>query len=291
MKILVTGADGQLGTSIKKVSKNPSTYIFANKSHLDLSIKKNIKEVLAELDPDIIVNAAAFTDVDSAENKKLQANLINSDAVHELANFCRIKNRCLIHISTDYIFDGKKNTPYMEYDEPNPINEYGESKLRGENNIIQSNCKFIIIRTSWVYSEFGKNFLKTMHNLSKDKEYLNIIDDQIGSPTYAPDLARAILAFCDRVIEDDSLFGIYNFSGNEDISWFEFAKKIFKTSKRLGIQYVEDVRPISSKRFKTHANRPRYSVLNCDKIKKILNIEMSNIEKGIQSALEEIAFK
>ena len=108
MKILVTGADGQLGTSIKKVSKNPSTYIFANKSHLDLSIKKNIKEVLAELDPDIIVNAAAFTDVDSAENKKLQANLINSDAVHELANFCRIKNRCLIHISTDYIFDGKK---------------------------------------------------------------------------------------------------------------------------------------------------------------------------------------
>ncbi len=291
MRILVTGADGQLGTSIKKVSKNPSTYIFANKSHLDLSIKKNIKEVLAELDPDIIVNAAAFTDVDSAENKKLQANLINSDAVHELANFCRIKNRCLIHISTDYIFDGKKNTPYMEYDEPNPINEYGESKLRGENNIIQSNCKFIIIRTSWVYSEFGKNFLKTMHNLSKDKEYLNIIDDQIGSPTYAPDLARAILAFCDRIIEDDSLFGIYNFTGNEDISWFEFAKKIFKTSKRLGIQYVEDVRPISSKRFKTLANRPRYSVLNCDKIKKILNIEMSNIEKGIQSALEEIALK
>jgi dTDP-4-dehydrorhamnose reductase len=180
---------------------------------------------------DIIINTAAYTNVDKAEDEKVKAELINNLAVRNLSQLCKDKNIALIHISTDYIFDGSSEIPYLETDVGNPISFYGKSKLDGELAITNSGCKFVILRTSWVYSEYGSNFVKTIVRLCKDQDKISIIDDQIGCPTYAQDIAKAIINITHFILKDICKWGIYNYCGNTPLTWYQFAQMILKSNE------------------------------------------------------------
>lgn len=267
MKILVIGKNGQLGQSLKRIthlsnSENIDTYVFVGKEEIDLTDLNSIKSYFANRSYDLIVNCAAYTQVDKAEDDEIQAKLVNYNAVKEIAKIANNKNIALIHISTDYVFDGKSERPYQELDTPNPINIYGKTKLAGENAIkeVMPN-NGIIIRTSWVYSEFGNNFVKTMLRLGREKSELSVIGDQIGSPTYASDLADAILkiiSFSNKNISTE----IYNYSSDGEISWYDFALEIFRIEK-LNCKVVNVT---TAKYPASIAKRPLYTYLDKEKI-------------------------
>ena len=247
MKILVIGAEGQLGKCLQeKLKRNQHDLIFCSKNELDITDTKSTEAKIKSLKPEIIINSAAYTFVDKAEKEKQKNNLINNISVGFIANLTKKINATLIHISTDYVFDGEKPSPYNEKDEPNPISEYGKAKLKGEDSIRKSGCNYFIIRTEWVFSEFGNNFLKTMIKLGEDRNELNVVNDQIGCPTYAQDLAKAInnMINHEKFLEIDS--GIYHYSGDRSCSWFEFSKEIFKEAGNMGLKTPESITPISS---------------------------------------------
>ena len=280
MRILVTGKNGQLGRSIQKIvktdtkiSKNKShnDFIFVGREEIDLSSKSAIRNYFDNNDKfDIIINCAAYTHVDNAELEVELANQINHLAVKQIASIAKKQKARLIHISTDYVFDGESNEPYLETDIPNPINVYGRTKFAGEK-VIQAvmATNAIIIRTSWVYSEYGNNFVSTMLRLGREQDELSVVSDQIGSPTYAADLADAILEITKNkeFREKDQTTQIYNYSNKGDISWYEFAQEIFKITK------IDcKINPISTHKYPTPAKRPRNTLMNTDKIIKKFNI-------------------
>ena len=282
MRILVTGSNGQLGSEIKNLSKTYSEnqWIFTDIIDFDLSKLSEIEERLSQFNPDCIINCAAYTNVDAAETNKKLANIINNKAVKIIANWS-YKSKCkLIHISTDYIFDGSSNIPIDEDTKPNPINYYGKSKLFGEISCLIENPLSIIIRTSWVYSKYGKNFVKTIIKLMNQNREINVINDQIGAPTYAKDLALVIV----KIISHKDWFpGIYNYSNIGKVSWYDFALKI-----RDILGYKINIIPVKSKEFKTQAKRPRYSLLKKDKIVKTYKLSIPDYQISLKKCLKTI---
>lgn len=285
MVVLVTGANGQLGQAIKFVAGNyPNiSFVFCTSSDLDITNKKNCNAVFKKEKPDFCINAAAYTAVDKAESERQKAHLINCIGAKNLAESCKEFNAKLIHISTDFVFDGSKNAPYNETDLPNPKGVYGQTKLQGEIAIQEVFDAYFIIRTSWVYSQFGNNFMKTMLRLGSERTSLSVVNDQIGTPTNAIDLANAILKIaisCHAELVSASSYGIYNFSNEGQCSWFDFAKKIFEL-KKISINLLA----IPSISFPTPAERPKYSVLDKCKIKRVFGIEFLDWEESLAGVL------
>jgi len=286
MKILVTGKNGQLGKSIHKSvtnNKKINEFVFVGREELDLSSTDNIISYFNQNNFDIIVNCAAHTAVDKAEEEAVLANQINHLAVAQLAQIAKTQQAKLIHVSTDYVFDGESDKPYTETDETNPINVYGKTKLAGEKALQEiMPTDAIIIRTSWVYSEYGNNFVKTMLRLGKQRDELSVVGDQIGSPTYATDLANAILdtmqnkAF--KEVEQETQ--VYHYSNAGKISWYEFAKEIFELA---GIQC--SVSPITTKQYPTPAKRPKNTLMNKDKISHRFDIDILDWRKSLESCI------
>lgn len=259
-RVLVTGSNGQLGKSIQKIvleTENNIDFVFANRNSLDITNVKSVNTYFKNNSFNYCINCAAYTAVDKAEEEKEQAFLINAEAVKILAETCKEYKVVLIHISTDFVFDGLKNEPYIETDLTNPINVYGASKLQGEKFIQDILDAYYIIRTSWVYSEFGNNFVKTMLRLAIERDEISVVNDQIGCPTYATDLAGFILYIIQSSNTD---FGVYHYCNEGELSWYEFAKNII-CSKQLNCR----VNPILSVDYNTHAMRPKYSVLKTNK--------------------------
>jgi dTDP-4-dehydrorhamnose reductase len=280
MRILVTGKNGQLGRSIQKIvdtdtkidnNQNSNDFIFVGREELDLSSESSISHYFDNNDKfDIIINCAAYTQVDKAEQEVELANQVNHLAVKQLASIANKQQAKLMHISTDYVFDGESDKPYVETDKTSPINAYGKTKLAGEKALQEAMPdNAIIIRTSWVYSEFGNNFVKTMLRLGKERNELNVVSDQIGSPTYATDLAGVILEIIKskEFREENQTTQIYHYSNKGEISWYEFAKEIFK------IEEVDcKVSPITTEQYPTPANRPRNSLIDSNKIMQLFDI-------------------
>lgn len=289
MKIFVLGSNGQLGMCLRdELTKTSHDVSYFSRKELDITNHKNLSKLISYHNPDVIINAAAYTKVDEAEDFPITSNEVNNVAVEKLSQICKSVNTLLIHISTDYVFDGKLKAPYSEDSLTNPISVYGKTKLLGENNIINSGCKYYIIRTSWVYSEYSKNFLKTILRLSSNNKSINIIDDQYGNPTYARDIAIAIIDILKNMRDQDCCYGIYNFSGNETCSWYTFAKKIKFFANKNGYTLDTKINPINTEDFSSKANRPANSVLNCSKIYKIFNITPSNLNHGIVRTLKSL---
>jgi dTDP-4-dehydrorhamnose reductase len=281
MRILVTGKNGQLGRSIHKLvntntkidnNQGSNEFIFVGREELDLSNENNIARYFEDNAFDIVINCAAYTQVDKAEQEAELANQINHLAVKQLASIANKQQAKLMHISTDYVFDGESDKPYIETDTTNPINVYGKTKLAGEKalqTVMPTNA--LIIRTSWVYSEYGNNFVSTMLRLGKERDELNVVSDQIGSPTYATDLAGAILEIIKNkeFREEDQTTQIYHYSNEGEISWYEFAQEIFKIAK------IDcKVSPITTQQYPTPAKRPKYTVMDKEKLVHIFGIKI-----------------
>ncbi|WNH13980.1 dTDP-4-dehydrorhamnose reductase [Thalassobellus suaedae] len=280
INILVTGGNGQLATCIKDVESQHDNLNFIYTDYLELDIC-DLKQVQAFFESNkqinYCVNCAAYTAVDKAEEDVEKAFEINAIGAKNLALVCNKEGAILIHISTDFVFDGKKSEPYTEKDVANPISVYGASKLQGEVKIQQKLKEHFILRTSWLYSEHCNNFLKTMLRLSKDRDELNVISDQIGTPTYAGDLAEVILKI---IVEENNLFGIYHYSNEGVVSWYAFAKAIFDESK-----INMSVSPIKTEDYPTSATRPKYSVMDKSKIKEKLKIEILDWKESLKKCL------
>lgn len=278
MVVLVTGSGGQLGQSLQFVAKNHPEidFVFCDSKKLDITDKLNVDAVFNETQPDFCINAAAYTAVDKAESDAEKTNLINVVGCENLASICKKLDVVLIHVSTDFVFDGSKKSAYSELDIPNPTGIYGQTKLDGEQAIEKIWYKHLIIRTSWVYSPFGNNFLKTMLRLASERASLSVVNDQIGTPTNAIDLAAAILKIIATLDTKKTSFGIYNFSNEGQCSWFDFAKKIFEMHN-ISI----DLKAIPTSEFPTPAKRPKFSVLDKAKIKANFDIKIKSWEESL----------
>lgn len=269
MKILITGSYGQLGNELRVASARHSrhTYLLTDADTLDICNPTDLEAYFCQHQPDVIVNCAAYTAVDKAEDDQEKCLLINAEAVKNIGTIAKKHNTRVIHISTDYVFDGTSHIPYTEDMPVCPTNVYGRTKLQGEQELMQVAPNSLIIRTSWLYSSFGNNFVKTMIRLGSELDTINVIFDQIGTPTYAADLAEAILTIIDQ---EEWTSGIYHFSNEGVCSWYDFCKVILELSGNTTCK----VTPIESSAYPVRTPRPHYSVLNKGKIKNIFNIEI-----------------
>jgi len=284
MNILITGSNGQLGREIHRqqtLLKPGTLFYFTDKEELDITNPQELEKTISENQIDTIINCAAFTDVDGAENDPESAYLINDTAVGHLARIALEKNIRLIHVSTDYVFDGHHYKPYRETDTPRPQGVYGKSKLAGEQRIMQKHTG-MIIRTAWLYAPHGKNFVKTISRLVKEKKALKVVYDQIGSPTHAGDLAYAILQILKKTPKNHHLSGIYHYANEGVCSWYDFAQEIARLNGSSCI-----IQPIESKDWPTPAPRPHYSVFNKQKIKDHFNIPIPYWRDSLRQMLTE----
>lgn len=280
--ILVTGANGQLGREMQIASRGSrNRFIFADHERLDITDPQAIADIVRENHVNVIVNCAAYTNVDKAETDPETANLLNNIAAGNLADAMKAVNGTLIHISTDYVFQGDRNIPCREDWPTEPLGVYGKTKLAGEKSIEATGCASIIIRTAWLYSPFGKNFVKTMRDLTSSRESLKVVFDQVGTPTYAGDLAETIC----QIIETEQLdkTGIYHFSNEGVCSWFDFAKAICEMSGNTC-----DIRPCHSDEFPSPVARPHFSVLDKTKIKQTFGIRIPYWPDSLKRCIEEI---
>ena len=287
MNILVTGANGQLGHEMQRVAKSSNhNYIFTDVSDgyekLDITTIEDIRNIVKNNNVDIIVNCAAYTNVDKAESDYDTANLINNTAAGNLATAMKEAGGTLIHISTDYVFQGDRNTPCQEDWATNPLGVYGKTKLAGEAAIATTGCNSIIIRTAWLYSQWGKNFVKTMQSLTATHDTLKVVFDQVGTPTFAGDLADVIA----HIINTDQIdkTGIYHFSNEGVCSWYDFAKLICKLSGNTC-----DINPCYSEEFPSPVKRPHFSVLDKKKIKETFGIKVPYWTDSLEVCIKQLA--
>jgi dTDP-4-dehydrorhamnose reductase len=284
MKILVTGSKGQLGNELRELSGDFPQYrfLFNDVAELDITHESKVEEYFADNKPDVVINCAAYTAVDKAESEEHQAYLINATAVGILARAVAKYKAVLIHISTDYVFDGKGYLPYQEDDITNPVSVYARSKFAGETAVKESACNGVIIRTSWLYSTFGNNFVKTILKYGKERDSLNIVFDQIGTPTYASDLAKAILTILPQAIENEGI-EVYHYSNEGVASWYDFAKAITEISG-TGCR----INPIGTKDYPLPAARPFYSVLDKSRLKEKFGIEIPYWRDSVKHCLRRL---
>ncbi|TRW22154.1 dTDP-4-dehydrorhamnose reductase [Flavobacterium zepuense] len=281
MVVLVTGGQGQVGQALQaQAQKHPEVqFYFASSAEADVTSADSLESIFTKVQPDFCINASAYTAVDKAESEQDKAYAINVTGAKNLAEACKKHNAVLVHISTDFVFDGNSTKPYTEDDITNPQGVYGATKRDGEMAIANVFSNYIIVRTSWVYSEFGNNFMKTMLRLASERDALNVVNDQIGTPTNANYLAQAILDIIQHIASHPGFnaFGIYNYSGEGECTWYGFAKKIFEVNNvKINLQ------PILSHAFPTPAKRPVYSVLDKQKIKTVFGLAIPDWEESLK---------
>jgi len=290
MRILVTGAYGQLGNELKELAVNYPDwqFFFTDVDSLDITVEEDVDAYFQINKPEFVVNCAAYTAVDKAESDAETARKVNALAPGILAGAAKRLKAGFIHISTDYVFDGRAFRPYEEIDSVNPQGVYGKTKLEGEHSVSKENQETVIIRTSWLYSAFGNNFVKTMLKLGQEREMLKVVYDQVGTPTYAGDLAKAILHMMKFYKDEPGKFlpGIYHFSNEGVASWYDFAESIFETA-RVACKVV----PVLSEEFPTAAQRPHYSVLNKSKIKATFNLEIPYWKESLKICIHKLQKK
>ena len=288
MKILVLGCKGQLGRCLNDQLVNTEhEVIYTSREQIDIADSEQTKNQILKISPDLIINATAYTAVDKAEEDQKTADLINHLAVNNIADICNQLECWLIHVSTDYVFDGNSNVPYKEDDKTNPQGVYGETKLKGELAIQASGCKHIIIRTAWVFSEYGNNFLKTMLRLGAERDELSIVGDQIGCPTYAQDIARSIVEIVPQ-LNSREYNSIYHYCGDQPCSWYDFANTIFDQAMINNSKIPSIVNSIKTSAYPTPAKRPAFSVLDCSKIENECGVHSSNWQEGIRQVIRKI---
>lgn len=280
--ILVTGSNGQLGKELQQLASSYPAYrfVFASREDLKLHHFGLVENFFVGLNPQYCINCAAYTAVDRAESEQDMAMLVNGEAVGNLAAICKKFNTKLIHISTDYVFDGESETPYQPDDATGPVSIYGISKLKGEELCMCENADAIIIRTAWVYSEFGNNFVKTMMRLMNERPEIKVVNDQIGAPTYAADLAKACL---DIILSNKWQSGMYHYSNSGKISWYDFAVAI---KEMIGSDCI--VHPIPTTDYPTPAKRPKFSLLDTSKIKEVFNVNIPEWKESLQRCVRRI---
>lgn len=280
--VLVTGASGQLGKCIESIKDNHSSlqFIFADSKTLDITKLKEVKAFFDSRKINWCINCAAYTAVDKAESDAENANQVNVHGVKNLAQACANHNAKFIHISTDFVFDGNQSSPYSETDETNPLGVYGKTKRDGEQEVSVVSSKYFIIRTSWLYSEYNNNFMKTMLRLSQDRDEISVVADQTGTPTYAKDLAQAIL---EMVNQNSTTYGIYHYSNEGVASWYDFAKAIFE----LNGNTIKTL-PINTSSYPTPAKRPPFSVLDKTKIKEVFHLNIPYWRDSLKECLSNM---
>ena len=284
MNILVTGANGQFGNEMRRLGAvSPNNYIFTDVAELDITNADAVMNAVKAASVDIIVNCAAYTNVDKAESDEATAELINATAVANLAAAMKEVGGTLFHVSTDYVFGSEGNTPRTEDMPLNPLGVYGRTKLHGEQAIIDSGCKALIFRTAWLYSEFGNNFLKTMMRLTAEREQLNVVFDQVGTPTYAGDLALAIFSIIEAGVYEGNE-GIYHFSNEGVCSWYDFAVEIATAAGNTNCR----INPCHSCEFPSPVTRPPYSVLDKTKIKNTFDIDIPHWRESMEYCIKRI---
>lgn len=282
MRILVTGGNGQLGCSLRRVAMgSEDKYIFTDVAELDITNQEAVANHIADNKIDIIINCAAYTDVDRAEEEEPRAHLLNATAVGYLAEAAKASNALLIHISTDYVFMGGCCGVLTEESHPQPINAYGRTKLAGEEAIRASGCHYIILRTAWLYSEYGRNFVKTMMRLTLQNEEVRVVSDQLGTPTYAVDLARAIVAI---ITERNFREGTYHYTNLGECSWWQFACEIAKLAGHNNCK----ITPCSTAEYPTKARRPMSAVLDKTKFLKTFGIEIPEWRESLKKCINEL---
>lgn len=279
INLLVTGSSGQLGQCLKQLllSATDISCYFAAREDLDITNGDEIQRFFSEHNFDYCINTAAYTNVEKAESEQKEAFLINAEGANSLAKACKKHNVVLLHISTDYVFDGMAKTPYQEQDRTNPLNVYGASKLKGEQHIVDAWNKHFIIRTSWLYSQYGHNFLNSMLEFAKQKKALTITTQQKGTPTNANELAQVLLTI---IKTGNARYGVYHFSNQGEATWYDFAKAIFKATGE-----IDTVNLAKTEHYGTFAKRPAYSVLNCNKLKDTLGITYRNWEDSLKQII------
>jgi dTDP-4-dehydrorhamnose reductase len=283
--ILVTGANGQLGWELGQLAKSYPIFefVFVDRSQLDLSLPDTFEKMMHAIKPDCIVNTAAYTAVDKSETEKALAYTINATAVQELARISQALSIPFITYSTDYVFNGEANQPYLSSTKMDPVNYYGSTKAAGETLAIEANEHTVVIRTSWVFSSHGNNFVKTMMRLMKERDQLNIVADQKGRPTYAKDLALATMHMIEAIHAGKTIKGIYHFANQGETTWYDFAVKIKAIA---GLTCA--LNPIETKDFPTPAKRPAYSVLDTSKIEEALSLSIPHWEEALANCMKEI---
>lgn len=290
-KILVTGANGQIGSELAGSSRRDNTRIMAaSRSELDITDKEQTNQYINNTRPDLVINAAAYTAVDRAEEEPELAYAINQAGVANLAEACKRLNIPLFHISTDYVFDGNKSAPYTETDVPVPLGVYGKSKLAGEEELRNTLEQYIILRVAWVFGSSGNNFVKTMLRLAENRDALAIVDDQYGGPTPARDIAETLLTLADLYrMEKNLAWGTYHYCGQPGTSWYHFAENIFEAAQQLKVIEKDiHLKPIRTEEYPTLAQRPKNSMFNCEKILKTFKIKMPGWKNGLLNVLTEL---
>ncbi|KFF63541.1 dTDP-4-dehydrorhamnose reductase [Pectobacterium brasiliense] len=281
MKILLTGANGQLGRCFQDRLPTEWKILATDTAELDITDLARVEEIVKHFQPDAIVNAAAYTAVDKAESEPELAEKINVTGPENLAVVASKQGIRLVHVSTDYVFDGNATEPYSEDSATNPLSVYGKTKLAGEQAVAKASPEAIIVRTAWVFSEYGNNFVKTMLRLAKERDTLSVVNDQRGCPTYAGDLAQAIISLLEKNAEG----GIYHYCGDEEVSWYEFAQAIFSTAvQKALLSKAPTLTPITTAQYPTPAHRPSYSTLAGEKIK-ALGITFSDWESALKKTI------
>lgn len=291
MKLLITGAQGQVGKELTQTANEKGfDVVAAGRAELDITQAQSVENYIMQCQPDIVINAAAFTAVDNAETEQNLAFAINRDGAKNIANACKKQNIPLLHISTDYVFDGTKSEPYSEDDSVSPLGIYGESKWQGEEAIRKILNNYLILRVAWVFGAQGNNFVKTMLRLGNNRDELNVVADQFGGPSPAKNIAQTLINLVEQYQKNNTLaWGTYHYCGNSKTTWYDFAGEIFKQAFELGLLDKEvKVNPITTAEYPTAAKRPGNSMLNCTKLKTTFGIEMPEWKEALKQVLKEL---
>lgn len=287
IKVLVIGSRGQVGTClVSQLTQRADVELFTfDRQELDITNSNSVISCVESVQPNVIINAAAYTAVDKAEQDSQQCYAVNADAVKSLAKAASKVGALMLHISTDYVFHGESDKPYTELDAENPQSVYGKSKLEGEKNVVAFCSRYAVLRTSWVFGEVGNNFVKTMLRLSSTRDEIGVVDDQVGAPTYAGDIASVLITMMDKMLRsDDDLSGIYHYSGTPYVSWFQFAEEIFSNvASQIGSDKKIVVNPIPTHEYPTPAKRPPDTRLDCRKIGKVFSITPSLWQNALKN--------